>query len=129
MNRSSLALALALSALTLAACDRDDETLPPASRSTVSAQSDAKTVIPRSLVWDPSLPDASKVFAAADQGQKKDDNSGGQDTRANNPAGTLTKQEEKTEMPKGGQTNNYSTPSVEGGSPSGGASAASGTAR
>jgi hypothetical protein len=111
MNRTALALAIALSAATLAACDRDDDALP------LAPHEDAATVIPRSLVWDPSLPDASKVFAQADQAPKKDDNSGGQDTRANNPAGTLTKQEEKHEMPKSGQVNNYSSPAVEGGSP------------
>jgi hypothetical protein len=109
MNRTALALALALSAAVIAACDRDDA-LP------LSPHDDAATVIPRSLVWDPSLPDASKAFAQADQAQK-DDTSASQDTRANNPAGTMTKQEEKHEMPKAGQVNNYSSPAVEGGSP------------
>jgi hypothetical protein len=109
MHRTSLAVALVLTAVTLAACDRDDDVMP------LAAQTKAATsTIPDSLVRDPSLPDASQVFAKEDQA--KQTTNGGHDTRANDPAGTLTKQEEKTEMPKGGQVNNYSSPSVEGGS-------------
>jgi hypothetical protein len=35
------------------------------------------------------------------------------DTSANNPTGDLTKQQESTEMPKAGQANNHSSPSME----------------
>ena len=107
MHRTSLAVALVLSAVALAACDRDDVVVP-----VTAHQSKAASTIPDSLVRDPSLPDASQVFAKEDQAKQ----AGGHDTRANDPAGSMTKQEEKNEMPKGGQVNNYSSPSVEGGS-------------
>jgi hypothetical protein len=107
-SRAACALGLAIVAASLAACDRDD-VVPPA---TTMQQSKAATTIAASLVRDPSLPDASTVFAQEDKAKQ----AGGHDTRANDPAGTLTKQEEKTEMPKGGQANNYMTPSTEGGS-------------
>ena len=106
-SRAACALGLVIAAASLAACDRDD-VVPPAT----TQQSKAASTIPDSLVRDPSLPDASTVFAQEDKAKQ----AGGHDTRANDPAGSMTKQEEKNEMPKGGQTNNYSTPTVEGGS-------------
>lgn len=104
-SRTACALGLVIAAASLAACDREDVVVP------VATQSKAST-IPESLVRDPSLPDASQVFAQEDKAKQ----AGGHDTRANDPAGSMTKQEEKNEMPKGGQANNHSTPSVEGGS-------------
>jgi hypothetical protein len=114
MNRSSSrtawALCLAVAAASLAACDREDVVVPATTQ-----QPKAASTIPNSLVRDPSLPDAATVFAQEDQA-KQAKQAGGHDTRANDPAGSMSKQEEKNEMPKGGQVNNYSTPSVEGGS-------------
>lgn len=106
-SRTACALGLVIAAASLAACDREDVVVPVQAQ-----QSRAASTIPDGLIRDPSLPDASQVFAREDQTKQ----AGGHDTRANDPAGTLTKQEEKTEMPKGGQTNNYMTPSTEGGS-------------
>ncbi len=36
-----------------------------------------------------------------------------QDSKANNPTGTLTKEEESSAMPKAGQANNHSSPALE----------------
>jgi hypothetical protein len=105
--RTACALGLVIAAASLAACDREDVVVP-----VMTQQSKAASTIPDGLVRDPSLPDASQVFAREEQAKQ----AGGHDTRANDPAGSMTKQEEKNEMPKGGQVNNYSTPSVEGGS-------------
>ena len=107
-SRAVYAFGLVIAAAaSLAACDREDVVVP-----VTTQQSKAASTIASSLVRDPSLPDASTVFAQEDKAKQ----AGGHDTRANDPAGTLTKQEEKNEMPKGGQANNYSSPSVEGGS-------------
>jgi hypothetical protein len=105
-SRTACALGLVIAAAALAACDREDVVVP------VMTQQSKASTIADSLVRDPSLPDASQVFAQEDKAKQ----AGGHDTRANDPAGSMTKQEEKHEMPKGGQANNYSTPSVEGGS-------------
>jgi len=106
-SRTAWALGLVVAAASLAACEREDVVVPATTQ-----QSKAASTIPNSLVRDPSLPDASQVFAQEDKAKQ----AGGHDTRANDPAGSMSKQEEKHEMPKGGQVNNYSTPSVEGGS-------------
>jgi hypothetical protein len=47
------------------------------------------------------------------------------DSTANNPHGTMTPQQESTEMPKAGQANNYSSPALDkkSGSPSDGSAA------
>jgi hypothetical protein len=106
-SRTAWALGLVVAAASLAACEREDVVVPATMQ-----QSQAASTIPNSLVRDPSLPDAATVFAQEDKAKQ----AGGHDTRANDPAGSMSKQEEKNEMPKGGQVNNYSTPSVEGGS-------------
>jgi hypothetical protein len=110
-TRTSLSLGLALATLSLAACDRPHEP----NISVADARKSATDTIRRSLVDDPSLPSASQALAQDAQAQASG-NSNGHDTRANDPAGTLTKQEEKNEMPKGGQVNNYNSPAFEGGS-------------
>ena len=95
-------------ALSLTACHRGPE---DTAKSTVASTSAAASAIPKGIVDDPSLPPASSVFGGTPPSP-----TAGKDTRANDPAGSMTKHEESTQMPKGGQTNNYSSPSVEGGS-------------
>ncbi|HSN34054.1 MAG TPA: hypothetical protein VLU41_15300 [Ideonella sp.] len=117
MHRPSPYLGLGwVLAISLAGCQRGSEDAP---QPTVASTATAASAISGSIVDDPSLPPASQAFGAS--GVPADAASGapataGKDTRANDPAGSMTKHEESTQMPKAGQTNNYSSPSVEGGS-------------
>jgi hypothetical protein len=66
---------------------------------------------PPAPVADPSLPPADKALSAA--GKVDGNTAGGTDSKATQPMGDLTKKEESESMPKAGQANNHSSPSIE----------------
>jgi hypothetical protein len=88
-------------ALTVAACSPGDDRTPPVAP--VPSKS-APPPAPRNFV--PKLPDANAP-----------DGPLGRDSKASNPKGDLTSQEESTAMPKPGQTNNHSSPALDSSGP------------
>ena len=98
----------ALSALlAFSACDK---TKPPTPTvlSTVGAPSNEAVPLGSAAASDPSLPPANVVESKPAAPTSRDDAS----TR---PRGDLTKAEESNAMPKAGQANNHSSPSLESG--------------
>lgn len=103
-----IALLLALG-VTLAACERKT---PPTPSVLSSAEMPSKAAVPlgSAAASDPSIPPASVVSSEPAAPTSRDDSS----TR---PRGDLTKAEESNSMPKAGQANNHSSPSLEPGKP------------
>jgi hypothetical protein len=118
-RRAYLGLGWALATMTLAACQRNTTPDVPVPTAAAKPSSAAEARIAGSIVNDPSLPPATQAVGAAASGAASSpasESSSGQDTKANAPGGTLTKEEESNQMPKAGQANNHSSPSFEGGS-------------
>lgn len=117
-RRAYLGLGWALATMTLAACQRNTTPDVPVPTAAAKPSSAAEARIAGSIVNDPSLPPATQAVGAAASGASSpaSESSSGQDTKANAPGGTLTKEEESNQMPKAGQANNHSSPSFEGGS-------------
>ena len=110
MRRFSPYLGLGwLLAVSLVGCDRA-ESPPQPKAATMGAASAVSPGTTSGSVKDPSVPAASTAVGSTAAGTS------GEDTRANNPGGSLSKQQESTEMPKGGQANSHSSPAFEGGS-------------
>jgi hypothetical protein len=92
-----LTIVLFCVALVTSACSpRDDRPAPGAPLPSDPAAAPAPTTIVPKLP-DPQAPDGPAA----------------RDSRASNPRGEMTPQEESTAMPKAGQANNHSSPSLE----------------
>ncbi len=88
-----------VSSTLLAACDTRAPPAEPVAKAPASAPT-------------PALPTPATPAAAGPT-----DAATARDTKANDPAGPLSKQEESTAMPMAGQANNHSSPAVEKGKP------------
>ena len=126
MKTTALLVAVAASAALLSACHRTDtnqatanpsdiraDSVPPASRSVTPTT-------PPALPPTPALPsgagDAIQAGSASGTAAGPSTAKGtgdARDTAANAPTGSLTPQQESTEMPKAGQVNNHSSTSME----------------
>ena len=98
MKIITFAVPLALGAL-LAACGDRPAAAPGPSSQASSPMVTAPVSTPSPVPPAPTAPAAPDTTA--------------QDTPANNPTGTLTQEEESSGMPKAGQANNHSSPSLE----------------
>ena len=127
MKNVALALALAGTAALVAGCNRTDpSTGYPSNRTTGPVTKSTTATPPPPLPAAPSTPSGigtaepatSPAAPVAPSGTPVTAGSGtpdgkASDTAANNPTGTLTPQQESTEMPKAGQANNHSSTSME----------------
>jgi hypothetical protein len=95
-------IAVSLAVAMLAACgDRIETSSPPA---TVVVPAPERSSPPPPATVPPVPPVSS---------QPAPDSATAKDTPANNPTGTLTKEQESSAMPKAGQANNHSSPAMD----------------
>jgi len=95
----------AAGAFALAACSTEAPVTPPAPRTGATALSPSPTV---AGAPDPSVPSAGAVTGAPPVASQT-----AKDSASTQPAGTLTKEEEKNSMPMAAHGNNHSSPSLE----------------
>lgn len=89
----------------LAACSNETPVSPPTPRTGVTAPSPSPMV---AATPDPSVPPAAAVTGAPPAASQT-----AKDSPATQPAGTLTKEEEKNAMPMAAHGNNHSSPALE----------------
>ena len=111
MKLAALALPLVAAAL-VAACDERPPSPPTDIPSNVASPAPGPTPVPTAA--PSAAPDPTPRAAA---GANAADAATAQDSKANNPTGVLTTEEESSAMPKAGQANNHSSPSLEPGKP------------
>lgn len=110
MKLTTLALVLAATA-SLIACD-ERPTVSTSGSGTSPAAPPGPTPMP-----SPTPPPTPDTTPRATKGASSAGTATAQDSKANDPTGALTKEEESAAMPKAGQANNHSSPSLEKGKP------------
>lgn len=111
MNLAVLLISLAAAAF-VSACDERPSSPASDMQPNVASPSPGPTPVPT-----PAPPAATDPTPRATAGASAAETATAQDSKANNPTGTLTKEEESSAMPKAGQANNHSSPALEKGKP------------
>ena len=107
MNKTLTATVCAALLCTLAACDK---TAPPLPSTQADSPAPGAVSVAATPSFDPSLPSAEAASVPAASPTSRDDN-------ASRPLGELSKADESSAMPKAGQANNHSSPSLEASAP------------
>lgn len=107
MKFATIVLPLAAAAL-VAACDERPNAPGTDAPAKVASPSAGPAPVP-----SPAPPTTAVPVPSAPGNANPTDAATAKDSKANNPTGTLTKEEESSGMPKAGQANNHSSPSLE----------------